>query len=103
MEKGVKKKKKKKKLLSQHSAREGAGGGGRRRKPISVVSQHCIWSRMADVHAALRLDGRPGQLAPLVALPLSFHSVLLKTGPKITVRSPTNNFIKQVSQTVGQR
>lgn len=38
----------------------------------------------------------------------SEHSSLLpqctlKTGPEITVRSPTNNFIKQVSQTVGQR
>lgn len=73
--------KKKKKPLSQHSAQGGAGGGGRRRKPVSMMSQHCIWSRMADVHAALRLDGRPGQLAPLGAL-LSPSTVYFEDGAR---------------------
>lgn len=71
------------------------------------MTQHCIGSHMADVHTPHRPEERPGQLAQLrnaIFVSVFSPSTAFFEDPAKDYNELThNNFIKQVSQTAGQR
>lgn len=89
-------------LLHQHSAQEEVA----EEENILMMSQHCIGGCMSDVHTA-DAGGTTGQLALLrdsilvSALPPS--TGYFEEGAKNYSVLTHNHFIKQVSQTEGQR
>lgn len=71
-----------------------------------MMSQHCTGSHMADVHTALRMEGQPASWL-CSGTPYSFQhfpsTVYFEDRAKNYSALTNDNFIKQVSQTVGQR